>query len=224
MPIYRRVNKDFFKKWTPNMAYILGFFAADGYMTINKRGGHFWSIQINDKHLLEEIRKEIKSEHKISKRMRKLKSEKTSYRLQIGSSIMFQDLYELSMRPNKTRSMTVPKVPDQFFCHFLRGYFDGDGHVWTGQVHKERKAPLVVIRTVFTSCSRKFLESIKGRLDKKGISRGVLSVGKGNFYRLTYSVESSLKIFEFMYNNLGSSKLFLHRKKVIFERYKRLRA
>lgn len=44
MPVYKRVNKDFFKKWSNEMAYVLGFFAADGNMIVNKRGGQFWSI------------------------------------------------------------------------------------------------------------------------------------------------------------------------------------
>ncbi|MEK7144930.1 MAG: hypothetical protein AAB794_03715 [Patescibacteria group bacterium] len=57
MPMHRAVNQGFFKKWTPEMAYVLGFFAADGYMTLNKRGAHFWSIQITDKNILEGIKK-----------------------------------------------------------------------------------------------------------------------------------------------------------------------
>ncbi len=30
MPIYKTKNEAFFKKWTPEMAYVLGFFTADG--------------------------------------------------------------------------------------------------------------------------------------------------------------------------------------------------
>jgi len=52
VPVYKSVNKDFFKIWTREMAYVLGFFSADGYITINKRGGQFWCIQITDKKLL----------------------------------------------------------------------------------------------------------------------------------------------------------------------------
>ena len=224
MPIYRKVNKDFFKKWTREMAYVLGFFAADGYMTLNKRGAHFWNIQINDKKLLEEIKKYIKSEHKISVRIKIRKEEKTSYRLQIGSKEMYNDLYNLGMRQNKTKSLAVPKVPNKYFNHFVRGYFDGDGNVWVGYVHKERKTRLRTIRTVFTSCSKMFLQGIKNKLENNNIKKGVLRKGKGNYCTLTYSVLSSLKLYDFMYNDLGISKLFLNRKKVIFERYIKMRS
>ena len=66
----KKVNKDFFKKWSSNMAYVLGFFSADGYITVNRRGGQFWCIQITDKKLLEQIKKAIESEHKISIKIR----------------------------------------------------------------------------------------------------------------------------------------------------------
>jgi len=223
MPIYRKVNKDFFKKWTPEMAYVLGFFAADGYMTLNKRGAHFWSIHITDKLLLEEIKKSIKSEHKISIKIKK-DNEKTGYRLQIGSKEMYNDLYNLGMRQNKTKSLAVPKVPNKYFNHFVRGYFDGDGNVWVGYVHKERKTRLRTIRTIFTSCSEIFLQGIKNKLEDNNIQKGVLRKGKGNYYTLTYSVLSSLKLYDFMYNDLGISKLLLNRKKVIFERYIKMRS
>ncbi|MFA6270048.1 MAG: LAGLIDADG family homing endonuclease [Candidatus Paceibacterota bacterium] len=223
MPIYKKVNKDFFKKWTREMAYVLGFFAADGYMTINKRGAHFWNIQINDKDLLEEIKKSIKSEHKISVRIKKRKEEKTSYRLQIGSKEMYEDLYNLGMRQNKTKSLTVPKVPDKYFRHFVRGYFDGDGHVWMGVINKERKTAHIVIQTVFTSCSEKFLKSIKMRLEKNDVFKGVLRKWKGNYFRLVYSIYGSLNLYNFMYNDLSLSKLFLNRKKTVFERYMKMR-
>lgn len=205
------------------MAYILGFFAADGYMTLNKRGAHFWNIHINDKKLLMEIKKTIGSEHKISLRVKKRKEDKISYRLQIGSKEMYNDLYDLGMRQNKTKSLAVPNIPDKYFCHFVRGYFDGDGNVWSGLIHKNRRTSTLSIQTVFTSCSKNFLESINDKLEKHGIKKGVLKKGKGNFYRLTYSVYGSLKLYSFMYNGLYISKLFLGRKRVIFERYIKVR-
>jgi len=55
------------------------------------------------------------------------------------------------------------------------------------------------------------------------IEKGVLRQGKGNYYRLTYSIINSLKLYDFMYNSLGTSKLFLGRKKDIFDKYIKMR-
>ena len=146
------------------MAYVLGFFAADGYITVNKRGGQFWCIQITDKKLLEQIKKALKSEHKISVRPMRNKRESLLYRIQIGSIEMCNDLRNLGFSERKSRSLAVPNVPDKYFNDFVRGYFDGDGNVWIGRVHKNREKYSLTLRTMFTSCSFGFLNCLHKRL------------------------------------------------------------
>ncbi len=216
MPMYRKVNKDFFKVWSGDMAYILGFFAADGYMTVNKRGGQFWCIDINDSILVEGIRAVIESNHKISVR-RRHDGNNFSFRLQIGSIEMCDDLRKLGFGPNKTHRLAMPDVPDEYFGDFVRGYFDGDGCVWTGDMHKERETWTHVISIIFTSCSNEFLLALKNRLEIFGIEKGVLSRKHPNYSRLIYSVNGSLKIHDFMYNR--PCNLFLSRKKIKFDQY-----
>lgn len=224
MPVYKKVNKDFFKNWSSDMAYVSGFFSADGYITVNRRGGQFWCIQITDKKLLEQIRKAVKSGHKISTRSGS-ENESVLYRLQIGSIEMCNDLRKLGLRERKTKNLVAPNVPDKYFADFVRGYFDGDGSVWVGFIHKERINRLLAIRTVFTSCSKRFLEILKSKLEKNQITDGVLRKEKGNYCRLTYSIHGSLKLYEFMYNHKVKDfdGLYLNRKKKIFEKYKKMR-
>src|SRR3989344_9124498 len=114
---FKKVNKDFFKKWTPQMAYIIWFFAADGYITVNRRGGQYWSFHIADKDLINDIRKKIGSNHKIGIRKRK-ETKSVTYRLQIGSNEMCDDLRQLGFEANKTKSLSVPNIPDKYFPHF----------------------------------------------------------------------------------------------------------
>jgi intein-encoded DNA endonuclease-like protein len=224
VPIYKKVNKNFFKKWTPEMAYVLGFFAADGNIITNNRGAQFWTIEIKDKELLENIKETIESNHKISLRYKGDKgTHSIMYRLQIGSIKMCEDLRLLGFKERKTRSLIVPKVPDKYFSHFVRGYFDGDGNIWTGLVHKDRKTNTRTIRAVFTSCSKAFLQDIKNKLEKMDIKKGILSRGKGDYHRLTYSVHGSLKLYDFMYNMVDTS-LFLKRKKDVFEKFVEMRS
>lgn len=221
MASHKLINKDFFKKWSPNMAYILGFFAADGYMTVNRRNGQFWCIQITDGELLQEIKIALGSEHKISLRKRTGNSSDI-YRIQIGSIEMCNDLRKLGYCERKTMSLSIPYVPDRYFCHFVRGYFDGDGNVWTGLMHKGRNVITQVIAVVFTSCSEGFLRQLQSRLTFDGMPGGCIYQTKKKALRLQYSIRNSLKLYNFMYNRLGTSKLFLQRKKDVFEKYKQI--
>jgi intein-encoded DNA endonuclease-like protein len=220
VPIYKRVNKDFFKKWTKDMSYVLGFFAADGYITLNKRGANFWSIQITDKDLIYKIRDCISAEHKIGERVGK-GNNKNLYRLQIGSLEMCEDLRGLGYRENKTKSLSIPNVPQKYFSHFVRGYFDGDGNVWMGFLHKERPKPDLVIFSSFTSCSVEFLLNLKSKLNEAGLSGGSIIKNKENYCRLSFSTKDTLKLFYFMYNGIDLKKdgLFLRRKTVVFEKF-----
>jgi hypothetical protein len=225
VPIYKKVNKNFFKKWNRQMAYVLGFFAADGYITLNKRGANFWCIDITDKDLLYNIRDIIESEHKISERIG-TENNKNQYRLQIGSKEMCNDLRKLGFQENKTKSLSTPNVPQKYFSDFVRGYFDGDGNVWIGFLNKKRKTPTKVITTVFTSCSYDFLKVLKDRLEIFGITKGVIREMLGNYFHLTYSILNSLKLYNFMYNRglLDTKGLFLERKKRVFDKYIKLRS
>src|SRR3990167_6827407 len=101
MPIFRTKNEDFFKKWSPEMAYVLGFFAADGNMLKNRRGAHFMEFTSTDKDIIVKIRKALGSSHKISCRQTNPKW-KPAYRIQIGSKVIFSDLLELGMTPAKS--------------------------------------------------------------------------------------------------------------------------
>ena len=126
---------------------------------------------------------------------------------------MCHDLAMLGMTTKKSHTMLVPNVPDAHFPSFLRGYFDGDGDVWVGLVHKERKTHTRVIKTSFTSCSGGFLEMLREHLVKHGVGRGGFYCGKG-FYRLYYSVQDSRAIYAIMYG--GNRGLCIERKKTVF--------
>ena len=215
MPIPKKYEKDFFKTWSREMAYVLGFLYADGNMTKTRRETHFIAFYSADLLLLEEIKKVIKAEHTISRR-----NERSGEvcRLQIGSKEWFDDLSLLGLTPNKAKRMLLPDVPEIYFGDFVRGYFDGDGNVWVGDVHKNRPNSTYTIQTTFTSGSTSFLKSLKERLHTKGLSGGSLfSVKVGNYGRLTFSKQDTFKIYRIMYN--APHKLCLKRKKVVFDKF-----
>lgn len=198
------------------MSYILGFMFADGNIVNTKRNTWFWSIQITDKPLLESIKKTIGSTHKISKR-KPIERNKSLYRLQIGSKEMCEDLIKLGLSQKKSLTMKFPDIDKEYLPDFLRGYFDGDGHVWIGNVQRKNRDSKVII-TGFTSGSLPFLNSLKSTLSKSFDLSGGSIVKKDRGYELKYSINDSLKIYKTMYN-MQYGRLYLPRKKRIFEKF-----
>jgi LAGLIDADG-like domain len=141
------------------MAYVLGFFAADGSMIRTQRGGYYIELKSTDLILIERIQNCIRSNHSISAYERGGNA-KTCYRLQIGSRVWFEDLTELGFTQNKSKSMQFPDIPNEYLGDFVRGYFDGDGCVYFKKLaYKDRANKRWVLLTLFTSGSRDFLES-----------------------------------------------------------------
>jgi intein-encoded DNA endonuclease-like protein len=219
MPIYKTLNHNFFKSWSDNTAYVLGFFAADGSMTKNKRGAHFIEFHITDKEILEKIQLAIASSHKIAERSSGKSEHKTVYRLQIGSKAIFQDLLTLGMSPQKSLTLKFPNVPNQYLRHFVRGYFDGDGNVYFYEYQrKDRKSKVSrSLSTGFTCGSRAFLEKLQKKLQGLALLRGGSLYYHSGAYRLSYSTRDSCKLYNFMYND--GDTLLLERKKIVFEKF-----
>jgi len=219
MPIHKEFNRNFFKQWSPDMAYILGFLFADGNMVKTKRGTHFVAMYTADRDLLVSIAESIESNHRIGERRN---GPGVVYVLQIGSKELFEDLVLLGLTPNKARRMRLPEIPEKYIGDFVRGYFDGDGNVWTGLLNKKRRKPTSAITTSFTSASDDFLSNLQLTLLRRGLHGGYLyKIKNKNCYRLTYSILNTLKLFTIMYTM--PHKLFLHRKKLIFEKFIKMR-
>lgn len=213
-------NKIFFETWSPEMAYILGFLFADGNIIQNKRGGCYVAFYTADKRLLLSMRSEMASNHKVSKRNTRSGN---VYRLQIGSKKFFSDLHILGLSPGKARRMNFPDIPDEFLKDFVRGYFDGDGNVWKGRVHRERKNKAFALQASFTSASYEFLSFLLKRLRGIGIQGGSLfRIKTKNASRLTLATQDALKLAEFMYN--ADCKLYLSRKREVFAEFEDMRA
>jgi intein-encoded DNA endonuclease-like protein len=215
MPISKNYDKDFFKTWSREMAYILGFMYADGNIVKTKRGNCYVAVYTADKNLLILMAKYMKSEHKIGERR---SATGCVFRIQVGSREWFEDLDKLGLCPNKTKRIQLPSIPPAYFGDFVRGYFDGDGNVWVGLVHKNRQTALETIQLTFTSGSKEYLHALQLELKRQGIVGGSLFSSKNKQYaRLTFSVKDALKIYRIMYN--APHKLYLKRKKTVFEQF-----
>jgi len=220
MPIYKEKNEGFFERWTPGMAYIVGFFAADGTLTKGKRGNCFIEFCSCDREILEKIKCALETNLKIGNSTPKNKRWKTRYRIQIGSKKMFGDLKKLGFTQQKSKTLSLPKnMPNKFFKDFLRGYFDGDGHISIcTYIKKGRKKASTIVVSGFTSGSEKILIEIRKKIGKLYPSiKGGSLFKEQNYYRLCFSISDSKNLYSIMYKNLRNN-LFLSRKKKAFEK------
>ena len=204
------------------MAYVLGFFTADGSMIKNRRGAHFIELEITDKDLLKNIKELLGSNHKISIRKDKFNKWKRLYRIQIGSKEMFNDLLKLGLVPRKAKRIKLPNIPKKYFSHFVRGYFDGDGNVTicTYQRKARNNESVTILQSGFTSGSKIFLTDLKNKLLKEKIIKGGTLYYSNKGWRLYFSINDSKRFYSFIYGGLDkNNKLFLNRKKSIFEKF-----
>ncbi len=213
MPIFKAKNEDFFKRWAPEMAYVLGYFAADGCMFVNPRGAHFIEFTSTDEEQIKRVREAMQSSHTIGKSILKNPRWKTKYHLQIGSKEMFNDLLRLGLTPRKSLTIKLPEVPEQYFSHFARGYFDGDGSVVFAQyLRRDGKRRFYAFRTRFISGNKIFLVKLLEKLRLlAGTKGGSLIKKKGNSFELSFSGNDSYKMFLYFYKGVPEN-FFLTRK------------
>ena len=189
-----RVNEDYFKTWSNNMAYLLGFFAADGYISSRN---HTVCFSQKDPDILEQIREELQSNHPL------VMNNTGVYTLIIGSKVMKYDLMNLhGMTSDKSNALQMPEIPEKYLSHFVRGYFDGDGNVtYEGYT------------VTFVGNSLAFLLSMKSVFDLRGFKTKLKLVR--NHYRLFIVSRLSLKMFaDWIYRE---KEMYLERKYLEFE-------
>lgn len=193
----RFVNHSFFKTWSEEMAYIFGYFCADGCMS--RCGGSFvFAITSNDLEIIQKIRRCMKSTHKIVER-----TNCKHYSLSITSEEIYNDLKKLGCHERKSVVLKFPKVKKKYMQHFLRGFFDGDGGL---SLLTHRCYP----RIGFPG-SNDFISNIDLFFNRK------LGVGNTNIYKkepsrifiIYYNAENAQTILEYMYNN---ATIYLERK------------
>ena len=209
----QNVNVDFFKRWSPEMAYVLGFFSADGGMFINSGGSKYLQFTSPDYEILLKIKRSLGAKQRISLKRKYQNCRKDCYLLQVGSKEMFADLRKLGFTPNKESTLIFPNVPDRYLCHFVRGNFDGDGCVTYGYYNRKDRPnkKYFYFQSKFACGSREFLEVLSSRLSARtNIGSGSIC-SKGKAWELLYSKKDTIELFNYMYDGTTSAK-YLERK------------
>jgi hypothetical protein len=151
------VNDNYFKVWSPNMAYILGLWFADGCIA----KGYIFSIKLhmNDEYLLQSILVEMESNYKLQKEF----YPKNSVCFQINSREIYGDIIRLGGKERKSLDVKFPDIPKQYLPDFIRGLWDGDGNIGASSKRKDGKG--IGYKATLASGSREFIVSLKGILE-----------------------------------------------------------
>lgn len=161
-------EKYFEKIDTPEKAYWLGFIYADGYLSIADNGrGYVLGIELStvDIEHLEKFRKSLKTNYKITKRVRESPLNKGSRietcGIRIYSKNIVSSLMSHGVTTRKARSIAFPhQLSDNLKVDFIRGYFDGDGSVYYKNIAKPYGSYRYKLLN-FTSGSKAFLQDLQ---------------------------------------------------------------
>jgi len=185
------VKEDYFKRWSHDMAYVLGFIVADGCL---RNDGYYVKIEVapKDISILEFICEQITPDYEL-----KYTKRGTEVRWYPSSKELKNDLMKFGVIPAKTGKEVVPKqLTKTYLWDFIRGYFDGDGTVNDC--------------CVSTTCnSREFLEKLK-----EVTSLGYIQQGKPN---CNWIIEEKLSLRNFRDNLYKNGSFFFERKKDLMD-------
>lgn len=121
-PRKHKVNEDFFKTWSHEMAWVLGLFITDG--TINGQTNTV-SLTQKDENILRLAAKYMEADYVLAS----IRPTRLTPTLIINSKAIKNDLKNLGIVANKSLSVSFPPVPEEYLPSFIRGVIDGDGWV-----------------------------------------------------------------------------------------------
>ncbi len=212
MGIKYKVNNNFFKTWSPEMSYVVGFISADGSLEdASYLRGKYLRLCSSETEVLEKIKTAMGSEHKMVKiKPReftlggKRYISKEQYMLRIGDHGLYNDLISLGITPNKSKTINLPNIPTKFLAPFIRGYLDGDGCV---NIY-DKKQRLTV---TFTSGSKLFLEQLSRVINLIVGIKAHKVFNNNRAFQIKYSTKEAIPLLRYVYSDLGES-LYLERK------------
>lgn len=188
-------NVNFFEEIdTEEKAYFLGFIAADGW--VSKERELSINLHNKDEEILEKFCELIGSQKE------KIRIKDVKYRLLLlCSKKIVEDLGKYGIVQNKTKVLTFPKeLKRELIIHYIRGIFDGDGHIGTHQC-------------IFVTGSDKFAEEFTEILKKQfNLIPTIRKEKNTNIFTFNRRDHTFIK------NLYENSTIFLKRKKESFDK------
>ena len=171
------------------------------------------SFASKDYDLLETIKSNLNSRHKISKC-------NGHFQLQINNKTLYNDLLKRGGTPRKSLTIQFPEVPEGFLSDFIRGYLDGDG---SNFIHIDNRGN--GYRYLVTSFvgNIDFLIVLKDKIEElaniNATSLCHVTNCDSRIYQLTYFNKKAIALGNYIYKD--SENLRLERKFKIYDQMKK---
>lgn len=206
-------NHNYFKHWTPDMAYILGFLTADG--SIHKSSKTLkMSLKESDGYIIQYIKNELEGTQKIYYG-KKTMNGKTFYNYSVGFSHreLYSSLQDIGFDNPKNYIKIYKSVPSSFKWNWLHGLFDGDGTcgIYSVKGRKTKSIHFGICNESYDLINLINIEMLRS-LDTKIYSQKqklfILNIGKYDLIK---------NIFNKIYIE-NPPKTYLYRKKIIMDK------
>ena len=205
-----RINEDFFKTWSSNMAYVLGFWFTDGYISSD---GTIFSIAQHkkDEKILKDISKAMWSNYPLH-----IKALGNSREICIRSSVIVKDIVRLGGVPRKSLIMDFPHVPKKYLSDFIRGLWDGDGSIFMVKRIKSYMSGYECGSKPFIYALHNILKQningLKGRIACRYFKKGDICFKKirskdSESYALHFGVNDTRRLASYIYKNKNGLKM-----------------
>jgi len=208
------INERFFDKWNEASAYVFGFWWADGNLYIKHRKSRsrkYAKIEFSSKDL-----EHLEMIANIMKWKGVIKNNNGCWNIQFSNNYIANRIMVLGGIQQKSFKFSYPKIPDRWFRHFVRGFFDGDGSIYYKNYENRHGKITTELNTTFNAGSKtgNFLNKFKFHL-RKFIPVGNKKIVGQNTRKLTFGQYDSYLLCTWMYKS--SPRFFLKRKKDIWD-------
>lgn len=227
--IRSNTNDNFFKVIdSEEKAYLLGFFVADGSISMNARCKNSYKLGItlteSDGYVIQWYHDFICPNRTITHYCSKngAKNRKPVYSISWTSTYMKEYLEnEYNIIQNKTYDLefTFPfeKIPEQFLWDFIRGFFDGDGQIsYNENTHRSTFALYGTSKSYMKQLGELFESTFNVEKRIESTIKTKMELFCLRFYSYHKKKEFFLELYKKFYKN---KKYFLIRKEEKFRKY-----
>jgi len=197
-------------RWSSELAYAIGLITTDG--NLSKDGRH---LELTSKDM-EQIRNFMLClglKVKVSLKSSGYTRTRVPH-VQFGNVRFYRFLLKLGLHPAKSKILGAVNIPDKYFFDFLRGHFDGDGHIYSYWDPRWKSSFMYYL--AFSSASPKHILWLRSKLNQLLGVQGHITRAKGqSVEQLKYAKREALLIFRKMYAKADCITLNRKRTKVL---------